>query len=319
MKNFATSGLMNVLTDTRYALRGLRNAPGYAATAVLTLALGLGAATAMLGVIDSVLLRPVALPHPEQLVTLVRGDKTGEQGNFSFEQLDVIRKSVPGFASVLAYVNLPKPVRTANGARISLTMEVSPNFFRVLGASAHRGRIFTENDKNPNVAVVSHAFWRDNLHSDAGVIGTSIAVYGRAMTVIGVMPEGFDFPPQTFDAPLVVVPISLDAKSQDYNGFVGGQAIARLRSGTSLSVAQDQLRAVFVRNKWGGHNNSYTSLRSYQSSITGDERPALLALLGACVLLLLIACANTANLQIARGTVRAGEMNMRAALGASRG
>jgi predicted permease len=286
---------------------------------VLTLALGLSAATAMLAIVDSVLLSPVALPHPEQLVTLVRGDKWSEQGNFSFDQLNTIRKAVPSFADVLEYTSMPKPVRTANGVRMSLTLETSRNFFRSLGVPAHLGRTFTDLDKNANVAVISNAFWRETLHSDPHVIGSKVTVYGRIMTIMGVMPAGFYFPPQTFDAPIVAVPFQLDAKAQDYNGFMGAQAMARLRSGSDASRAEQQLRAVFTRNHWGEHNGGRASLHSYRSTVVGGEQSALLALLGACVLLLMIACANAANLQIVRGTARANEMSLRAALGASRG
>jgi hypothetical protein len=129
MMKAVSSSCASVLADVRYALRGLRNAPGYSVTAVFTLALGLGAATAMLGIVDSVLLRPVALPHADQLVMLVRHDKSGDQGNFTFQQLDTIRKAVPNFTDVLEYTNLPKPVRSANGTRMSATVETSLNFF----------------------------------------------------------------------------------------------------------------------------------------------------------------------------------------------
>jgi MacB-like periplasmic core domain len=151
MKTFP-SRCASLFADSRHALRGLGNAPGYALTAVLTLALGLGAATAMLAIVDSVLLSPIALPHPEQLVTLVRADKWGEQGNFTFDQLNTIRKAVPSFADVLEYTSMPKPVRTADGTRMSGTLETSLNFFRSLGVPAHLGRTFTDSDKDANVA-----------------------------------------------------------------------------------------------------------------------------------------------------------------------
>lgn len=315
MKTLAST-CANLLADSRYAWRGLRNAPGYTVTAVLTLALGLGAATAMLAIVDSVLLSPVALPHPEQLVMLVRADKSGEQGNFTFDQLNTIRKAVPSFADVLEFTSMPKPVRTADGVRMAGTLETSLNFFRSLGIPAHLGRTFTDLDKNASVAVVSNAFWRETLHSDPGVIGSKLTVYGHLMTIIGVMPAGFYFPPQAFDAPVVAVPFQLDAKSQDYNGFMGAQSMARLRSGADVSMAEQQLRSVCVQNHWGDRNGGYASLRSYRSTVVGGEQPALLALLGACIVLLLIACANAANLQIVRGAARANEMSLRAALGA---
>ena len=315
MKTLASIGA-SLLADSRYAWRGLRNAPGYTVTAVLTLALGLGAATAMLAIVHSVLLSPIALPHPEQLMMLVRVDKSGEQGNFNFDQLNTIRKAVPSFADVLEFTSMPKPVRTADGVRMAGTLETSLNFFRSLGIPARLGRTFTDLDKNTTVAVVSNAFWRETLHSDPAVIGSKLTVYGRIMTIIGVMPAGFYFPPETFDAPVVAVPFQLDAKSQDYNGFVGAQSMARLRSGVDASVAEQQLRSVFSQNHWGDRNGGYASLRSYHSTVVGGEQPALLALLGACIVLLLIACANAANLQIVRGAARANEMNLRAALGA---
>jgi predicted permease len=270
----------------------------------------------MLAIVDSVLLSPVALPHPEQLVMLVRADKSGEQGNFTFDQLNTIRKAVPSFADVLEFTSMPKPVRTADGVRMAGTLETSLNFFRSLGIPAHLGRTFTDLDKNASVAVVSNAFWRETLHSDPGVIGSKLTVYGHLMTIIGVMPAGFYFPPQAFDAPVVAVPFQLDAKSQDYNGFMGAQSMARLRSGADVSMAEQQLRSVCVQNHWGDRNGGYASLRSYRSTVVGGEQPALLALLGACIVLLLIACANAANLQIVRGAARANEMSLRAALGA---
>ncbi|MBV8552682.1 MAG: ABC transporter permease [Acidobacteriaceae bacterium] len=242
------SSCASLFADMRYALRGLRKAPGYAVTAVLTLALGLGAATAMLGVVDSVLLHPVALPHPEQLVTLARVDRAGNQGNFTFQQLDTIKKTTPSLADVLEYTSMPKPVRTASGTRVSGTLEASLNFFRVLGVPAHLGRTFTDFDKSANVAVISDAFWRETLHSDPGVLGSKLAVYGRIMTIIGVMPAGFYFPPQTFDAPMVAVPFQLDAKGQDYNGFEGTQSMARLRTGSSVATAEQQLRRLHPKS-----------------------------------------------------------------------
>ena len=302
--------LEHAARDLKQAIKRLWRSPGYALAGILTVALGLGAVTFMLALVDSVLLKPVALPHPEQLVSLSEYDHLGEKGSLSRDQLDLVAKGVPTLSGLAEYTDVPRSVHTSTGNTVARAYETSPNFFSLLGVNARRGRVFKMTDARADVAVISYAFWRDSLHGDPEAIGQSLTVYGRLVTVIGVMPEGFRFPPATEDAPIIAMPFETSSSAD------GASAIARLRDGASIHEAEQEVHAVFARMTT--EPGSRVSLRSYSSAIIADERPALLALLGSAVLFLLIACANIAILQIARETSRLAEMKLRSALGASR-
>ena len=306
----------SVMADLRYALRGLRREPGYAVTAVLTLALGLGAVTAMLAVVDSVLLRPVALAHAGRLVVPENLQDDNPNGLFSFNQLDGLAKGVPGIEALARVVTMPKVVTTADGARMVEETETTPNLFPMIGAKPEMGRVFTAAD-GAGVAVVSNAFWRDRMHADLHVLGSTLKVSGRLVQVVGVLPRAFAYP-QGY-APVVYVPMVIDAKGKEGSGFDGSDALALLRPGVTVNVAREQVASAFKRQfpKAAARGQS-AGLRSYRATIVGNEQPALLALLGACLLLLAIACANAANLQIVRAAGRTAEISLRSALGASR-
>ena len=307
----------SLIADLRYALRGLRREPGYAVTAVLTLALGLGAVTAMLAVVDSVLLQPVALTHADRLV-VPENQQDGKPNNafFSFEQLDGLAKGAPGVEALARVVTVPKVVTTADGARMALEVETTANLFPMIGAKPAMGRMFTSGDDGSS-AVVSDTFWRDRMHSEPHALGSTVKVNGRVFQVVGVLPRGFAYPQA--DAPVVYVPMVLDAKGNESNGFDGGNALALLRAGVTLNVARQQVAAAFAREfPRSAAQGQSAGLQSYRATVVGNEQPALLALLGACLLLLAIACGNVANLQIVRAAGRTAEMSLRAALGASR-
>ncbi|HEY0786854.1 MAG TPA: ADOP family duplicated permease [Acidobacteriaceae bacterium] len=315
--------------DVRHALRQLRRAPGFAATAIVTLALGIGATTAMLAVVDSVLLRSVALPHAERLVTLSRLVKGEREVGFDYKDVPALA-AVHSLEAVGSYGSLPSPVTTPDGTRVSYVMTTGPGFFRVPAVPARMGRVLTSEDGHRPVTVVSDAFWRKTLHSNPHVIGSAIKVGARMMTVVGVMPRGFAFP-HSSEAEMLYVPETVSADGKDDHGFTSTLLVARLKPGVdpgaALSEAGAAYRQAGASSGLGSGSGSGTGsedrgtllMRSYRGVITGQERPALLALLGACALLLLIACANSANLQIARGATRLGEMSVRSALGAGRG
>ncbi len=304
--------------DFRYTLRQLRQAPVYALTAILTLALGLGAATAMLAVIDSVLIRPVALPHAERIVTLGRLVKGEPQSFFPYADLEALQRDAPAFEAFGAYQSLPAPVTTAAGTRVALQLSVLPGFFDVAGIAAHLGRTLTARDAHAPVAVVSDEFWQDNLHGDPHVLGTGITVEKRSLTVVGVLPANFSFP-RTALGPTVYTPLLLDAEGKNDRGFSALPVVARLKPGVSLGTARAQAGAVYGHAPQSkDEDRGALTLRPYSASMTGDVQPALITLLGACALILLIACANTANLQLARAAARAGEIAVRATLGATR-
>ncbi len=317
--------VLTLLAELRLALRRLRHAPGYTLSSILMLGLGLGATTAMLGVVDSVLLRPVALPHPEQLVMLEQAKGTDSQIVFSHAQIQGMadaRDVVESAAGVLPFVG---SVGTADGSRLTSLLYTSGSYFNVLQVPARLGRTLQAADRGQPVAVVSDAFWRDNLHSDPHVIGSAVKVQGQPMTVVGVMPASFAFAPQSSAESVVCMPVHAAPSTGNTAGDASGppdiitsnmQVLVRLQPGVPVAAAQQRLQAAWQRTS-SGQDGWRLHLVRYSAFLTGDEQPALLVLFGACLLLLAIACANSANLQIARGAARMGEMRVRAALGAS--
>ena len=312
-KQFAES----TMGDIRYALRGLRNEPGYAVTAVLTLALGLGAVTAMLAVVDSVLLRPVALPHPDRLVVLQEEQTTSGVYAVSIKDLEALQRDARSFSAIAGYDDMPGPVDAGDGARVEPHTTVTPELFQVAGVAAAQGRLLGASDAHAQNAVVSDEFWRDVMHARRDVIGAVLMVNKLPYTVVGVLPHGFRFP-DGVAGPQVFTPIQLDASGKTAYGFDSVSAVARLRPGMSIAVANAELASVWKRIDPKAAKDTRLVAAGYQQHNTQNERGGLFALLGACVLLLAIACVNLANLQIARYTVRAEAMRVRLALGATR-
>jgi putative ABC transport system permease protein len=308
----------NVWADVKYAFRGLKGTLGYAVTLVLTLSLGLGAATTMLAIVNSVLLRPVLLPHPEQMVVLLQEIHGNKEYGFRFDQIRALNERLKLFTAVSGYSSMPRPVSSADGSQIAVVIRVSPNFFRMLDIKANFGRMFTEADKAAPVAVVSDAFWRDRLRSDPRAVGSTIKVAGEPLTVVGIAPRGIHFP-QNLDGPQVFTLERMISQQQDSELNDATSVAARIRPGISIQQAQEEARAVFSRMDGASDSDrGVLLLQPYRSYLTGEVRPALLSLFGGGVILLLIACGNAANLQIARAAGRISEMNVRSALGAPR-
>ena len=310
--------MQGIWNDIGYAFRRLRQSPGFTLTVVLTLALGVGVTTAALAIVDSVLLRSLALPHPEQLVSFQHFANGKTNQEFEHEDLDLLRSGTSAFSAIAATSGTLAPVTAADGSRVADNDNVSPSFFTLAGAAPLLGRVLTEADAHAPVAVVNYQFWRERLGARPDAVGTMIKVRGRLTTVVGVMPEGFSLP-EGIKVATVFTPLVFNAKGEDQNGFTGVGLLGRLNPGVTMAAAQAQAQIVYGHSKpIRGEARGTLSLRSYQSFSVQDERPALLAILGACTLLLLLACINTANLQIARGLNRSGEMRARSALGASR-
>jgi predicted permease len=318
MSGFRFHSLSGLTGDIRYAIRGLRNAPGYAVTMILTLAVGLGAVTTMLAIVDSVLLRPIALPHPEQLVTMHGYSQQQDSLNYlSFAQIDALRRQASSFSGVGAYTILPRPIGAPDGSRTALLSQVNADFFTMLGVHAQLGRLIAKADENAPVALVNANFWRDRLHADSKAVGAAIQVAGKPRTVIGVLPEGLHFP-QGMEGPIVYTPIVLDTQNQDDLFDGNALVLARLKPGVNLEQARAEAQSVFAHSfPKGNPGDQILQIQLYSHEITGDIRGSLFALLGGVAVLLLIACANAANLQIARVTARMSEMTVRSALGAS--
>jgi putative ABC transport system permease protein len=313
----------NLLRDIRYAARSLSSVPVYTATLVCTLALGLGCVTAMLAIIQSVLLLPVDLPRPERLVQIYAEDRpegtSASPHALSYEAIDALRREARSFTGVSGYNTMVLPVQAGDGVRVSPSMEVTPGFFQTLGVSARFGRLIGPDDDKARVAVVSDKFWRERLNGDPQAIGAAIAIADKVWTVIGILPVGFQAPEMT-GAPVVFLPVLAGPSGQDAFKIESAAVIARLKDGVSIQQARAEAQSIFAHS---GHTDAERRrrlwMRSYQELVTGEMWGPLLALLGAALVLLLIASANAANLEIGRTASRMPEMSVRSALGAGFG
>ena len=315
--------LENLIGDVRYAARSLSTVRGYTATLACTLALGLGCVTTMLAIVQSVLLRPVDLPQPGRLVQIYAEDEikgfAATPHAVSYAAIDALRRNMLSLTGVGGYNTMVLPVETADGARVNPLMEVTPGFFQVLGLSPKLGRLIGPNDANAHVADVSDEFWRDRLQSNPNAIGSVVTISGRQWTVIGVLPAGFHAPGMT-GASVLFLPISVGSSGEDEFKIESAAVIGRLKDGVSMQQARAEGQSILTHaGGTGVEKKRVLTMRSYQNLVTGDMQQPLWALLGAAMVLLLIACANAANLQIGRTASRMPEMAVRSALGAGLG
>jgi putative ABC transport system permease protein len=319
--------------DLRFAIRGLARSPAFTAVAVLTLAIGIGANTAIFSVVNAVLLRPLAYAEPGQLVALT-SSMTGrnlQDVPVSAPEFNDFRREVDAFSDVAAAwpinINLTE---VGEPERIAAAV-VSPNFFRLLGAAPILGRDFTDQDTGGHigyVAMISYDLWQRRFGGERDVIGKRVRLDDDPMTIIGVLPKGFRHPVESNTAPLEVwAPVDLG--DPDPN-FVNNrqarvfQTVARLKPGHTIADAQQALDG--LRLRWyGQYPDAYPRALGWRvdavplaERVVGKVRPALLILLGAVGCVLLIACANVANLLLARSSTRGREIAIRTAMGGSR-
>jgi predicted permease len=351
-KPFSTASLnklgdsvTNILQDVRYALRGLRKSPGFAIIAVLTLALGIGANTAIFTVVNAVFFHPIPVQDPKNLVEIFTVDQRrflglGNNNNFpnSWPNAQDIQKRAQSFSGITIYTFSPVSM-TVNGQPDQYVAQLtSGNFFDVLGVQAAMGRTFRpEEDKEPGagpVIVLNHGFWERKFASNPGVIGQLVLLNGQGFTIIGVAPKGFQGT-GVIGGPDMWVPMSMH--DQILTGFVktlfnerrylGFSAVARFKDGARPEQAQAELRAIAsdlekdfpLANK----GRSFTFQPLLESSIAPNQRDLFQragALLMVVVgIVLVIACFNIANLLLARAAGRKREISIRVAIGASRG
>ncbi len=316
-----------MLAEIRFALRQLRKSPGFTLVAALTLALGIGANTAIFSVVEGALLRPLPFPHAERLVRIYEAlDENGARsGSLNLTDRTVARfrgfghdifedvAGGTGSAAVVA-INGGSPAQIVPAARIT------SNFFDVLGLRPVQGRNFTAEeglDKAANVAIVSDDFWRSTLNSRQDVLGSTVAIDGTPRTIIGVMPKAFRHPYRAnLWLPLALEP---DNAATINNHYLYG--VARLRAGVTPAKAEEAVKricATINRDDPNPANVRAAYIAPLRESFVMDLRPKILLIIGAAVCALLIAAANFAGLLLGRVIEREGEFALRAALGASR-
>ena len=327
-ERWSISWLDHAQQDVRCALRAVRRNPGFALVAVLTLALGIGANTAIFSVVDGVLLRPLPYREADRLVTIgssvALGGETNAAMALSYPDYRDIRKLNDAVSGIAAYSSDRYNFTNTDEPRELQVTRASADLFSVLGVSPAIGRAFNAGDTHAPVAIISHALWLSSFNGDASALGRLITLDDTSFTIAGVMPAGFAFPDARTD---VWIPIGFalaDPAMAEMRMYRAFSTVARLGPGASLGRLRSDLDLLASRISASGQPISKVGsgetfvAHLLRDEVVGDARQPLLILFGAVALVLLIACVNAANLLVARANTREKEFAVRRAIGAGR-
>jgi putative ABC transport system permease protein len=317
-----------LLQDVRYALRGFRRAPGFAAVAVATLAVGIGANTAIFSVVDGVLLRPLRFPHPERLTSVAELDPEGHHDNVGWATYADWRRQARSFDEI-AVASYWSPTLVGGAEAEPLEgLRVSEGFFRMVGVAPVLGRAFLPEEDRPGknrVAVIGHGLFVRRFGGDPSIVGKSISLGGTPYTLVGVLPAGFEsvFAISRRGETEIWAPLGYDATlAYACRTCHHLRAFGRLKPGVTAAQASAELSGIegaLARAYPTEYSSTRVGVEPLAQTIFGPVRTPLLVMLGAVALVLLLACANVASLLVARMAERRREIALRVSLGAGRG